>query len=171
MKKALFLSFIFLTILSCCNSKKTVSQSNKNGHSQILTQCPEDFECTLEVLSNKTMIIKNDGIGGTYFELEDFNGTTVYHYTYTKKTNKQYQDAGYREEIIFELASDITDLKLANEELQKTKMIFGVWCYCKGKAGNYKITKGNFSKKGNNISIDFPAIVEDQKVKELRIKL
>ena len=171
MKKVLSISFLFLTILSCCTSKKTIPKENKIKTSQILTPCPEGFECTLEVLPNKTMIVKNDGIGGTYFEVEDLSGITVYHYTYKQKTDKQYQDAGYREEIIFELDSETKDLKLSNEELQNAKMLFGVWCYCKGKAGNYKIIKGNFSKKGNNISIDFPAVVSDQKVTELIIKL
>lgn len=154
-----------------CNCKKNATEGKKDMKVQLLTACPENYECTLEVLPNKTMIVKTDGIGATYFELEDFNGTTVYHYTYNQKTDKQYQDAGYKEEIIFELASDVTDLKLSNEELQKAKMIFGVWCYCKGKAGNYKLTKGNFSKKGKEISIDFPAVVSDQKVTELKIKL
>ena len=171
MKKAFFLLVVFFAILSCCNSKKAISQENKNKTSQVLTPCPEGFECTLEVLPNKTMIVKNDGIGGTYFEVEDLSGITVYHYTYKQKTDKQYQDAGYREEIIIELDSETKDLKLSDQELQKTKMLFGVWCYCKGKAGNYKVTKGNFSKKGNEISIDFPAVVSDQKVMELKIKI
>ena len=170
MKKILSLSLISFLMLSC-NCKKNVAQENKDRIAQILSSCTEDFECTLEVIPNKTMNVKTGDVSGTYFELEDFNGTKVYHYTYNQKTDKQYQDAGYREEIIFELTSDITDLKLSNEELQKTKLIFGVWCYCKGKAGNYKLTKGNFSKKGNEIWIDFPAVVEDQKVTELKIKI
>lgn len=171
MKKAILLSIIFWSALSCCNSKKAVSENNKNPKGQILTPCPEGYDCTLELLPNKTMVVKNDGIGGTYYELEDLNGKSVYRYTYNQKTDKQYQDAGYREEIIFELDSKTKDLKLSNDELQNTKMLFGVWCYCKGKAGNYKITKGNFSKKGNEISIDFPAVVSDQKVTELKIKI
>lgn len=171
MKKTILLSLISFLMLSC-NCKKNVSQENKDTKAQILSSCPEDYECTLEVFPNKTMIIKTDGIGATFFELEDFNGTTVYHYTYNQKTDKQYQDAGYKEEIIFEFnSSNTTDLKLSNKELQNTKMLFGVWCYCKGKAGNYKITKGNFSKKGNEISIDFPAVVDNQKVTELKIKI
>ncbi|MDR6966770.1 hypothetical protein J2X31_000768 [Flavobacterium arsenatis] len=170
MKKIVVLSLISFLIFSC-NCKKKATEENKNMKAQLLNSCPENFECTLEVFPNKTMNVKTGDVSGTYFELEDFNGTTVYHYTYNQKTNKLYQDAGYREEIIFELASDVSDLKLSDEELQKAKMIFGVWCYCKGKAGNYKVAKGNFSKKGNEISIDFPAVVDDQKVKELRIKL
>lgn len=170
MKKIILLSLITFLMLSC-NCKKSVSLENKNMKAQIISACPEDHECGLEVLPNKTMSVKTGDVSGTYFELEDFNGTTVYHYTYNQKTDKQYQDAGYREEIIFELPSDVTDLKLSDEELQKAKMIFGVWCYCKGKAGNYKITKGNFSKKGKDINIDFPAVVQDQKVTELKMKL
>lgn len=42
-------------------------------------------------------------------------------YTYELKTDKQYQDAGYREEIIFELNSTFSDLQLNNEALQVTK--------------------------------------------------
>lgn len=171
MKKAFLLSVIFWITLSCCNSKKTVSQENKIGSSQILSPCPENIECTLEVLKNKSMLVKTDEFSHIYYELEDHPEKTVYHYTYKLKTDQRYQDAGYREEIIFELNSTSSDLELANESIQSTKMLFGVWCYCKGKAGNYKITKGNFSKKGNEISIDFPAVVGDQKVTELKMKI
>jgi len=171
MKKVILLSIVFLTFLSCCGTKKAVSQENKNKTSQILTPCPENTECTLEVLEGKTMVVKSDDFGGIYYELEENSNKTVYIYTYKLKTDKQYQDAGYREEIIFELDNSAKDFALIDTELQKTKMLFGVWCYCKGKAGNYKITKGNFLKKGNDISINFPSVVSDQKVTELKIKL
>lgn len=171
MKKAVLLSVVFSIALSCCNFKKAVSQDNKNVSPQILTPCPETMECTLEVLQNKSMVVKTDGIGAIYYELEDNPETTVYLYTYKLKTDKQYQDAGYREEIIFEANNSDTDLSLTDKELQNTKMLFGVWCYCKGKAGFYKITKGKLSKKGKDITVDFPAIVDDQKVTRLEIKI
>ena len=117
------------------------------------------------------MIVKTDGIGGVYYELEDHAEKTVYLYTYKLKTDKQYQDAGYREEIIFETDSANADFALTDKDLQNTKILFGVWCYCKGKAGNYKITEGNLSRRGKEISIDFPAVVKDQKVTSLRIKI
>lgn len=171
MKKAILVSIVFWTTLSCCNSKKTVSENNRISKAQILTPCPEGYDCTLEIFPNKTMVVKTDGMGGTFFELEDQPEKTVYHYTYNQKTDKHYQDAGYREEILFELDARTKDLKLSDEELQNAKMLFGVWCYCKGKAGNYKITNGNFIKKGNEISIDFPAIVAGQRVTEVKIKI
>lgn len=170
MKKTMFIPFL-LAILFSCNCKKTASLESKNTKAQIQSTCPEGYECSLEVYQNKTMVVKSDAIGAVYYELEEQSGKTVYHYTYNQKTDKQYQDAGYREEIIFELESKTKDLKLSNEELQNAKMLFGVWCYCKGKAGNYKITKGNFSKKEDEIKIDFPAIVDNQKVTELKLKL
>ena len=171
MKKVFLLLLVTLSILSCCNTKKTATIESKNNQPNILTPCPEGYVCSFETHHNKSMVVKTDDIGATYYELEDNTKKTVYHYTYKLKTDQQYQDAGYREEIIFELDSKTKDLKLSNEELQNAKMLFGVWCYCKGKAGNYKITKGNFTKKGNEISIDFPAIVSDQKVTELKIKI
>lgn len=172
MKKVILLSVVaLLTILSSCNSKKTVSESNKSLSSQILTPCPENVECNLDILRNKSLVVKHDDTGAIYYELENNSEKTVYLYTYKLKTDKEYQDAGYREEIIFEIYDSNADFVLTNKELQTTKMLFGVWCYCKGKAGNYKITKGNFHKKGNEIKIDFPAIVKDQKVTELEIKL
>lgn len=170
MKKTIFLSLLFFLMLSC-NCKKNAAEENKNRIGQILTTCPEEYECTLEILPNKAMNVKTDGIGATYFELEDFNGRTVYHYVHKLRTDNKYQDAGYREEIIFELNSISSDLELTDASIQDTKMLFGVWCYCKGKAGNYNIIKGKFSKKGKEISIDFPAVVDDQKVTELKIKI
>ena len=171
MKKAIFLSVLFLIALSCNTSKKAVAQDGKTSKAQILTACPENVDCTLEVFQNKSMVVKTDGIGGVYYELEDDAEKTVYLYTYKLKTDKQYQDAGYREEIIFETDSATADFALTDKDLQNTKILFGVWCYCKGKAGNYKVTKGNFSKKGKEVSINFPAIVDDQKVTALKIKI
>jgi len=171
MKKAILLSVVFWTVLSSCSSKKTVSEDRKNSRSQILTPCPENSDCSLEVHPGKSMAVKDDAIGAVYYELEDNSKKTTYHYTCNLKTDNQYQDAGYREEVIFEIDNSNTDLELTDAELQNTKILFGVWCYCKGKAGNYKIAKGTFSKKGKEIKIDFPAIVADQKVTGLRIRL
>lgn len=171
MKKAILLSVVFVIVSSCCNSKKAIAAENKNKQAQILTPCPEEFECTLEVFPNKTMIVKTDGNGRTYYELEDLAQKTVYLYTYKLKTDNKYQDAGYREEIIFEINNSDKDFSLTDKELQNTKMLFSVWCYCKGKAGNYKITNGSFSKKGKDISLDFPAVVDAQQVKKLKIRI
>lgn len=171
MKKSILLSVALLSILSCCNSKKAVSENSKGLNSAILTTCPENVECSLEVLQNKSLIVKHDDIGAIYYELAEDHEKTVYLYTYKLKTDKQYQDAGYREEIIFEINNATTDFTLTDKNLQTTKMLFGVWCYCKGKAGNYKITKGSFSKKDKEIAINFPSVVADQKITELKIRL
>jgi hypothetical protein len=162
LKKIFFLSLVSLVLWSCNCKKNAVPE--KNSKAAMLASCPDGFDCRLEVLLNKSMVVKTDGTGATYFELENQNGKTVYRYEIKQKQDQQYMDANYREEIIFELPSTTADLTLSDTELQQAKMIFGVWCYCKGKAGNYKITTGDFSKKGNEIHINFPAVVAEQKM-------
>jgi hypothetical protein len=169
LKKIFFLSLISFVLWSCNCKKNAVAK--KNSKTAMLASCPDDFDCRLEVLPNKSMVVKTDGTGATYFELENQNGKTVYRYEMKQKQDQQYMDANYREEITFELPSTTADLTLSDTELQQAKMIFGVWCYCKGKAGNYKITTGDLSKKGNEIRIDFPAVVADQKMSKMVLGL
>jgi hypothetical protein len=169
MKNIIFLLLISFVVLSCTCKKKTAEENKKNT-TRTVDSCPEGFACRLEVVPNHTMVIKTDGTGAVYFELEALKGTTVYRYEISQNQDQKYMDGGYREEIIFELPSDTADLNLSDTDLQQVKLIFGVWCYCKGKAGNYTITKGNFSKKGNTFSVDFPAVVADQKMSVARFE-
>ena len=69
---------------------------------------------------------------------------------YTRNAIKGIQDAQYREEILFEISNSDSDLSLSDLDLQKTKMLFGRFCYCPGQTGYYKVTAGKLTLKQKN---------------------
>lgn len=169
MSKIVSFLIMAMTAFSCCTNKKT-NTAPKTADT-IAQNCPENVDCTWQVFQDKAMIIKTDGTGAIYYELQDTPGKTVYSYTYKLKTDQQYQDNFYREEIIFEINTAAADFTLTGKQLQETKMLFGVFCYCKGKAGYYKVNEGILSQKDKTITADFKAIVADQKVTSARYTL
>jgi len=171
MKKSILFPMMILTI-SCCSTKSTTTMANGNEKTKIESPCPENGICTFEILQNKSMNIKTDGIGKTYYELEENPNKVVFLYKYREKIeDTTLQDAGYREEIVFEMNKDYSDFTFSNKELQNTKMLFGVFCFCKGKAGNYKVTEGSLTKKNSTLQIDLPKIVDNQIIRNVKISL
>ena len=77
-------------------------------------------------------------------------------------------DGGYREEIIFEVPTDLKDGIVSGKQILSTKALFGVFCYCKGKAGYYTINEGSITKTGKEISIEIPNLVEGQKSRVIK---
>ena len=77
-------------------------------------------------------------------------------YTFEKDKDSTLQDSGYREEIIFEINTNVSELNLSEKKLQETKMLFGRFCYCKGATGYYKIENGTLllKKEKDNIVLD-----------------
>lgn len=162
MNKILTLLILALTAISCCSTKKITTDA-KTAEA-ITANCPENVACNWQVQKGKSIVVHTDGTGALYYELQDNPGKTVYIYTYNLKTDQEYQDNFYREEIIFELDNASADFSWSGKQLQQSKMLFGVFCYCKGKAGHYKVNDGTLSKKGKTITADFTASVADQKV-------
>ena len=149
-----FVLLITSIMLMSCNSNKIISNKIISNN-----KCPIDGICELKYLKNKGLIIKKDSLNNVTFELIDNFKTNVFLYTYEGKNDKNIQDDGYREEIIFEIPSDAKNLKFENEALQTTKMIFGRFCYCKGFTGYYKIDSGKLTmestNKKNTVILDF----------------
>lgn len=109
------------------------------------SECPKNSTCTIKLLKNKSMSVKSDEFGRPYYSLENSQTKNTLLYTYSRIVKGNIQDAGYREEIVFELDKDGTPPPLVDGALQKTKMLYGRFCFCKGQTGYYKITKGNLS--------------------------
>ncbi len=167
MKKALLLSLSIIAILGC-TAKKTTILSGKNY--TVETPCPPKTECSFEVLENKSLLVKTDDTGHTYYNLEDTPGKTVMKYTYRKITDPKLQDAGYSETIIFQ-TDDTKNLNHTGEDIQKTKMLFNVQCFCRGKAGIYKIEQGSINYNNNKLQIQLPEVVDAQKTKSVTISI
>lgn len=170
MKKSVLFPMALLAI-ACCSTKPTSSKESSENM-KIENTCPENVDCSFEILQNKSLSIKTDGIGKIYYELEDNPNTAVYLYKYEKKiADKTLQDAGYREEIVFEIDKNLATFSISGKELRNTKMLFGVFCYCKGKAGYYKVNDGSINKTKSYLNIAIIPIVDNQKVTEVKIKL
>ena len=64
-------------------------------------------------------------------------------------------DGGYKEEIIFEVPNDTDEKNYTNKELQNTKMLFGRYCFCRGKNGVFKVKQGKIHIKSSKKEIHF----------------
>jgi len=155
-----------LLAFSCCSTKKEAQNLEKQTAIETEYSCPDNVNCKHEILEGKGILVKTDGIGKVYYELEENPDKSVFRYTYdviVKDPN--LQDAGYREEILFEM-----DFSISGEQLQNHKVLFGVFCFCRH-AGSYEVKEGSVIKKGNTILISIPKIVVNQKLSEVKIKL
>ena len=100
------------------------------------------------------MIINAD-FGKTNYTLVDDLDKNVVRYQYAKDLEKSNIDGGYREEIIFEIDNENSNISLSNEGLQDTKMLFGRYCNCRGQTGLYKVLSGNLELKNqDDVSFD-----------------
>lgn len=170
MKKIVFLFFVIGLLFSCKCKKTAVENDNKNNMTTI-ADCFPNAKCTQEILKDSTLVIENDVTGKPFYKIVAKKGTTVYRYIMNENQDKKYMDEGYREEIIFELPSDFKSETISGKRILQTKALFGVFCYCKGKAGYYSIQEGTLSKIDNAITMEIPALVEGQKVRKIKLSL
>ena len=168
MKKILII-LASLFLFSCNVTKQTILSNSQNF--ALDSSCPVDGNCKIEVFENKTINVLNDGTGSLYYQLQDDLEHKVIQYTYSKKAENDLQDAHYKEELIFEIENTIDEKSLQNENLQQAKMLFGRFCYCKGKAGNFKVTNGNLIIKNDKIVIDFEIKEVPQITKNISIAI
>ena len=152
MKNILLLSI--LLIVSC----KTTKKNNfviSNSMSQSTINCPENGDCSIELIPSKSLEFKTDNIGMSYPVITEGN-KTIFKYTYNRKSIKNTQDGNYTEIVYAELGETISDLDINNIDLQNVKLYFGRLCYCKGQTGYYPIKNGNFKITSlDNDSVNF----------------
>ncbi|WP_298118249.1 hypothetical protein [Flavobacterium sp.] len=148
-----------LTLITACNCQKKVSdKTSEIKKDEIVTNstCPSDGKCTIEVIKNKSLEVKSDEFGSNYYNLTDNMNTSVVLYRYNRNVEEGLQDASYKEEIIFEINNNEKQLSLSDRDLQKTKMIFGRICFCRGQTGYYKVQSGKLflENQKENIILD-----------------
>lgn len=160
MKKSSLLLFASLFLVCCKAGNETAVSSLKGG--EVTSTCPPQTDCSFEVLKDKSLIVKTDDTGHNYFNLQDTPGKTVMKYTHKKITDAKLADAGYSETITFETDGTTEPLNLSGAAIQKTKMVLNIACFCRGKAGVYKIEEGILSYKDNKLHIEVPQLVEGQ---------
>jgi hypothetical protein len=154
MKKLLIIPIAFA--LSFCNcNKKAVEEKPLAAAITTMSVCPEDGDCTIQLLKNKRMVLKNDGIGKLYYETEDDANKSVVIYEYKRRVEPGLQDGSHREEVIFEIDNNASELSLSDRDLQQTQMLFGRHCFCRGQAGYYRISSGKLNLINKDDKITF----------------
>lgn len=136
-----------------------------------VSNCPENGQCTIEILKNKNLALEEDSIGKLYPKVTDGENIVV-KYTFKKENKGNYADGNTSETIHFEITKEaIAELK--DKELQKVKLLYGKHFFNRSLAGYYKVVQGSFKPSNKNIDIDFvvPLIGDLQQVKHITIKL
>jgi len=119
--------------------------------------CPENGDCTIELLPNSSLEFKQDEFGNLYPIISEGN-KTIFKYIFTRKSVPNTQDSNYSEVIFAELDAAISEETVTDEALQTKKLTFGRLCFCKGETGYYPIKKGEFKitkSVKNSFKIDF----------------
>ncbi len=156
MKNILLLIIVFF---GSCKPIQTINFAlNETVYTKTIN-CPENAECSIELIPNKLLEFKKDEFGNSYPIITE-GEKTILKYTYKKNLVPNTQDSNYTEIVYAELNKTITEISLTSKELQTIKLYFGRLCYCKGETGYYPINNGNFKieKSGKNtvkIDIEF----------------
>jgi hypothetical protein len=90
-----------------------------------------------------------DTNGSLSYKMEDNQKTNVLLFVYEKDMDKVTYDGGYKEEIVFEVPNGVTEQNYKDVELQNTKMLFGRYCFCRGKNGLFKVKQGKLHIKSS----------------------
>lgn len=164
--RAIVLIFACFFLASC------QPQKNFDPTSIALTiDCAKQSTCDIQILSGKSMRTTTDNAQTTY-DLEDSPSKNVVVYKYARVVKGNIQDAGYREEIVFEVDKNVREINLTDQELQNTKMLFGRFCFCKGQTGYYPVKAGTLSiDASHNGQLDFTIPEVPQVTKQIRFSL
>ena len=154
--KKLTIALAFAVVLVACGSQKTLLQSGKYN---LQSECPANGDCTFVVAKDSSMTLVEDGVGKMRYNMTSHEGKSILTYKYNKKSDPRAQDDFYSEEVIIETNSDIASLNKDSE----IKMLFGVFCYCKGVAGYYEAKDGYAEYRDGKVIITIPKVIENQK--------
>ena len=132
-------------------------EKKSNSPDQISTGCPENGECSWEYQANTSLQVKEDTTGALYPVFTPKPGVHVLKYTYTKKTNPNYADSGYKEVVLFEITESLKEISISNDALTQLKVTYGRLCYCRGATGYVRVTKGSLdiAKENRGYSVNF----------------
>lgn len=155
--RLIFFSILICSLLSC-KSKKDIADINKTHEKQLfsLDNCDVDTQCSIEILPNSSLFIKQDNLQNTYLEIEKGNKIVI-KYEFKRNVPPNTADGHYSELLYFEIDKNKKHLFLSNKGLQDVKMIYGRFCYCKdGTSGYFKVTQGSLTLNRNitELSID-----------------
>jgi hypothetical protein len=161
--RILSLFVLFLTLFGCATKRVAASITGKHT---IESQCPPDGTCAFEVLKDKSLVISIDETNRTYYAVIDTPGKLVVSYKYSKTQNPEYQDDFYSEEVVFETDERFSNLTGEGEH----DIFFKVQCFCRGKAGTYRLVAATATFKNNGLHIKLPTnIIDNQRLKDIDV--
>ena len=156
-------SFLFL-ILSCSATKEQNDERVSLPPPHI--NCPEDGDCSFEVLKNSSLNFAYDTTGKLYPEITE-GEKIVIKYHYKRKTIENVMDSNYSEYVYLEFDPNDRQIILKDKELQKVKMIFGRICYCKGSMGYFRVKEGSLFLFTSNGNLGIRASFEVNKIPQI----
>lgn len=134
------ISLSFFVLLASCGYSKKVPQDKII----LKTTAFQNGKETLTLLKNKSLDTATVN-GYITYQIKDNPTTDVVQFSYEKDLDKAEVDGGLREEVLFEIQQGDFSLVLTDTELQKTKMLFGRYCNCRGHNGIVLLTNGNLN--------------------------
>ena len=156
-----FLIFSFLLFnTSACKSQKAIAEKTliADGKKLLKIDSLKNTSTKIYLIKNKKLEALNTN-GSLSYKIVDNPETSILQFTYEKDMDKVAYDGGYKEELIFEIPNKEGELNYADAELQSTKMLFGRYCFCRGKAGLYVVKQGKLhvisSKKETHFTLQF----------------
>lgn len=156
---------IFACLLLSCATKKQKEHIIFENYT-VLSQCPEAGTCQFSIAKDTALTLASSGNGALYYRLTPMPGHIVIKYTYDKKTNPAYADGSYREEFLFETDENFSNLKTYNPYIKK---IFGLHCFCKGKAVYYTTDDARVQYVNKVLRFTVPAVSEGQVITEVEV--
>lgn len=161
--KKFFILFLPVLFIACASKKD--SAALVNGAPVLESQCPPEGMCEVILHKDKGLFEKYDKFNRIQYEMIDKPGAVVVAYAYNKTKNADYEDGSYSEELVFETNAQLSNLTTG----LMPKMYFKVNCFCRGKAGTYAVTGGDFSREKSKIHITLPQIVDNQLTKQIDV--
>lgn len=156
-----FLSFILFSVLSLnlssCKSQKASQDSALNKGEEKVTlriDSTKNVAKKLFLLKNKKLELSQSN-GSLSYKIVENSNTNVLQFFYEKDLDQMAHDGGYREEVVFEIPNAVTEQNYKDGELQNTKMLFGRYCFCRGKTGLYTVRKGTLHVDASKQEIHF----------------
>lgn len=150
MKKSIFI-LIAAALSTACQSQKGMESNSV----KVSSNCPKDGNCTVEIFKNKSMLVEKDQYGNLFYKVVENPNRNVIKYEYNRIVkDTMLQDAGYREEIVFETDSKFQGI--SEKDPNQMKMLFGRFLFSRENTGYFKVTDQDLaiSKEGKKSTIN-----------------
>lgn len=167
------LCFLLLNLSACVSAQKSKQNALAKTEEKVLVKVD-----STKGVARKIFIHKNKKLdvfernGALAYTIAPNEQTTVIRFSYEKDMDKVAYDGGYREEVVFEVPNTTGEHHYEDVELQNLKMLFGRYCFCRGKTGLYKVKKGKLhvtsAEKGLHFELEFKIDEVPQVVTEVK---